>query len=714
MNRKDNNDKAQIRYIKIIVTLSVIMFLILVRAFYIGTIERDEWLGIDRKYAPKQVESEPIRGDIYSDNMELMATTDKYYFLRIDAWAKGIKPEVLAENLDALAKELNIMLPHRSVEQYKNIITDAYFTQKQKGKPNKYYPFKIEPLNYLQLQKIKKMPWFNLKNNQNGLITETKTRTKRAKLYGSLAKRTIGEIYEGDTLRGQGRSGLEEGYDSILKGVPGIDLEMRREANKVYKPIKATVNGNDIVSTININMQDITERALLEKLQTLDAESGTAVIMDVKTGEVKAIANLGRKADGTYDEIRNYALSDLSSPGSTFKVVSMMIMLDDGVVKPDDIVDTEKGKFKIPKTNNWIEDAVKGKGILTAAQCIKYSSNIGVSKLVAKAYIKQPQKYIDLIHKIGLNKDMKLEIPGYAVARIITPTDTGRYWSNSDLYTMAYGYVNGIPPIYTLTFYNAIANNGKMLKPRFVKAILENGKTKEKKKPEIINENICKPETLQAIRQMLDSVVNAPDGTGKPVRSDIVRIAGKTGTAQLHDGKGGHQASFCGYFPSQDPKYSCIVVIRRPRNGNASGGYMSGTVFKRIAEEVSNLSANNIQPITEANDSINPKNPTVKSGYYDNIKYAMKKLDVDYTGTSTNKWITTQKNPEDGKTKITERQIPPNTVPNVIGMGAKDAVFVLEKAGLRVHIDGHGTVNSQSPTPGTKISQNQTAVIHLQ
>jgi cell division protein FtsI (penicillin-binding protein 3) len=324
-----------------------------------------------------------------------------------------------------------------------------------------------------------------------------------------------------------------------------------------------------------------------------------------------------------------------------------------------------------------------GYGMITAEKSIRYSSNIGVASLIMKAYAHQPGKYVEGIYRIGFHKYMHLEIPGYGVPKIYHPKDKTHDWSQSSLPWMSFGYGTKIPPIYTLSFFNAIANNGKLVKPLFVREIQENERTVERKKTQVINSRICSPTTLAAIRQMLDDVVNCPDGTGKPARSEKVRISGKTGTAQISRGAAGykagglsHQVSFCGYFPSENPKYSCIVVIRKPRNGAPSGGFMCGTVFKEIAEKVY---AQNPVVCDEAAfpaDTIHPKEPVVKKSW-DNLK-------------------TTS-----------------GLVPNVKGMGAKDALYALERAGLRVNLSGKGTVVSQSIPPETKVIKGQTVGLHL-
>jgi cell division protein FtsI (penicillin-binding protein 3) len=524
------------------------------------------------------------------------------------------------------------------------------------------------------------MPYFNKGANKSGLYY--KELVKRTNPYGTLALRTIGDIY-GEFEMG-GKNGLEKHYDTLLSGEPGIST--RRKVNGRWMDVIDVnpVNGKDIVSTIDIDIQDATEKALTNKLREIDAESGTAVVMEVATGEIKAITNMGRVGEGVWKETKNYAVSDLSEPGSTFKVVSMMVALEDGVVHPDDLVDTENGVVQIAGQTLKDHNANRGGyGVITAAQSIRYSSNIGVARLISKAYGDNPSKYVEGIYRIGFHKDMELEIPGYGIPQIRHPKDkNATYWSRSTLPWMSFGYETRIPPVYTLSFFNAIANNGKLVKPMFVKEIRENGQVIEKKKTKVINEHICSPTTLAAIRQMLDDVVNCPDGTGKPARSDKVRISGKTGTAQISQGAAGykagglsHQVSFCGYFPSGNPQYSMIVVIRKPRNGAPSGGFMCGTVFKEIAEEVYGKNRINTEQSFPV-DTIRPMEPVRKKD-------------------------------------LNDLQTAANQIPNVKGMGAKDAVFALESAGVRVNIVGKGTVVAQSIPPGTNLIKGQTVALQL-
>jgi len=722
--KKSSSNKIARNYFIVSLCFAVLIIAIFYRIFVISFVEGNAWRKLGESQIRPNIVVPAARGNIYSSDNQLMATTEYRYRLYMDFWAEGLKPDTLRKYADALSVDLARMLPQRSAAQHKNHIL-AGLTMKQNeekqinagkkvSKKSREYRLFNEDINYLQLKELRQMPFFKKGVNATGLYS--KDMVRRIKPYGTLASRTIGDIYA-ESGKG-GSSGLENQYDEVLKGEPGISTRKKVNGRWINVIDVNPENGSDIISTINISIQDITEKALHNKLRELDAESGTAIVMETETGEVKAITNLGRIREGVWGEDRNYAVSDLSEPGSTFKVVSMMVALEDGVIHPDDIVETGNGVF--PVGTSFIRDHNAhrgGYGTITAAKSIRYSSNVGVAKIILQAYADNPSKFVEGIYRIGIQKDLELEIPGYGVPKIRHPKDSTRYWSRTTLPWMSFGYETQVPPIYTLTFFNAIANHGKMMKPLFTREIRREGKTIEKKKPVVVNNQICSKNTLQSIQQMLDDVVNTEDGTGKPARSSKVRVAGKTGTAQLSQGSAGyragttsHQVSFCGYFPADDPKYSCIVVIRRPRNGAPSGGNMCGTVLKEVAEQ---LYARNL--IHKRNefpvDTLRSPVPSVKNGLLEQSKYAMDKLNVQYKDSAKGTWIAT--NNTDNRVVMKDRPAQENLVPNVLGMGAKDAVFALENAGLNVNLSGKGLVRNQSINPGANVIKGQTIAIQL-
>ena len=723
-NKNIENKKVQRNYFIIALLLGIVVVAIVARAFVTSFVEGKKWIDVGKRYVSFRDSIPATRGKIFSSDGELMAVSETYNQLYIDFWAQGINDSILIKNLKPLSVELNKMFPERSAIQYENDILNGLKMRQKEAerikngekipKKSTEYQLSIRPVDDLELKKIKQMPYFNQGRNKSGLYE--KKLTKRIKPFGILASRTIGDIWDGVKGVG-GKTGLELGYDSLLSGKSGSVMQRWVEGRFKEVPETDPIPGKDVISTIDINFQSITENALMDKLRELNAESGTAIVMDVKTGEVKAIANLGRIREGVWDETLNYALADMSEPGSTFKVASMMVALEDGSVNPDDPVDVGNGRFEYAGLRLLDHNASRGGyGKINAKKAIWYSSNIGVAKLILKSYEKDPAKYVEGLYRIGFNKDLNLEIPGYGTAKIRHPKESSKTWSKSTLPWMSFGYETQIPPIHTLTFFNAIANNGTMVKPMFVKEIRDAKRT-EKKKTEVINERICSDKTLNIIREMLDSVVNHPQGTGKPVRSDLVRIAGKTGTAQISQGAAGyraggtsHQVSFCGYFPANNPKYSCIVIIRRPRIGNASGGYMSGAVFKQIAEAIHAHDVE-IKPVNLSKESSVAVVPKVKTGLSEQSKYVLNRLNIRYADSLRAEWSSPQWVNE--RLVLKEQTVAKNAVPNVVGMGAKDAVYALENTGLRVNLQGRGEVFSQSLAAGATASRGQLITIHL-
>ena len=690
MAKLSQSNKIRISYFFVAIFFGLIVVTIMLKSMYISFVEGSEWRKHDARATEKKEIITAPRGNIYSHDGQLMATTEYMYRLYIDCWADGLKKDTLEKYIEPLSKELAKLYPEKNAAQYRSHIMAGWKmrenedSQIKNGKkvPKKSREYKLfennRLVNHLDLKEIKKMPFLRQNKNKSGLIT--KRFVMRTKPFGTLALRTIGDIY-GEYKKG-GKNGLELKYDSLLRGVPGMGVSRKVYGRRLNIVTVDPIPGKDIITTIDIDMQDITEKALLDKLKEIDAESGTAVVMEVSTGEIKAITNMGRIREGVWTETKNHAMADEIEPGSTFKVASMMVALEDGVVTPNDTVDAGNGRYPYGGAVITDHNASKGGcGRISASQAIKYSSNIGVAKIILNGYGDNPEKYVEGLYRIGLNENLELEIPGAGKAKIRMPKKDRSNWSNTALPWMSFGYETQIPPIYTLTFFNAIANDGKMIKPIFVKEIQQNGKTEERKKTKVIRNKICSDKTLAEIREMLYDVVNQKGGTGKPAHSDFVEIAGKTGTAQISRGSagykgGGHQVSFCGYFPAKKPLYSFIVVIRKPRNGAPSGGFMSGAVCKAIAEGI--VSKSMRKKVEECpSDSLISLLPKTKLSLSPEAKCVRDK------------------------------------VPNVIGMGAKDAVYLLENIGLKVNLTGKGTVVAQTIIPGTKVTKGQTIGIQL-
>lgn len=720
---KPNENRIWFYYALVVLVLGAIAILIFVRAWGIAVVERDKWLDVAKTQERPSHLVLPGRGNIYSSDGKLMATSVPRYYMYIDFKADAFDPAPNARvnwrdtfmfsktnGVDSLSICLSRKLKDRTPAGYKK-----YLLKGLKGQSRQFslYAGKV---SYSDLKEIRTYPFLRLGRFRSGFYT--KEMVQRQKPFGSLASRTIGDIY-GEIEEGgltKGKNGLELQYDSLLRGQAGLS-SVRRVGGAWTNVIEVEPeDGMDIRTTIDIDIQDITEKSLVDKLQEIDAESGTAVVMEVETGEIKAITNMGRIRQGVYAETKNHAVADEIEPGSTFKVASIMVALEDSVCQPTDTVNVGNGVFMYKNARMTDHNANRGGyGRITVEQAIWYSSNIGVAKTILKGYEKDPTRFVEGLYRIGMNADLRLEIPGSGRAKIRRPDDTTLYWSKTTLPWMSFGYETQIPPINTLAFYNAIANNGKMVRPMFTKEILRNGKIVKSFSPEVIIPSICSERTLAIVKDMLLGVVEK--GTGKAVHSDLVQIAGKTGTAQIASGgvyrTSGHQVSFCGYFPADHPKYSCIVVIRRPRIGYPSGGTMSGAVLRAIAEKIyARHMSYDLREVER--DSTAVMSPRVKAGEVKAIEDVLDELDIQVDRDSVDtKWVIASARPDTNRVKLDGLVMREGVVPRVIGMGAKDAVYLLEQAGLRVSLSGAGRVVSQSVRPGTRVSKGQAVLVTL-
>lgn len=707
------NNYILLTYFIIVLLLGGFAVTILFRAFNTAFVEKEKWEQVAESQKRPNRLVLPGRGNIYSADGKLMATSTPQYITYIDFLANKSLLDSLENgknnNLDSLAIHLNRLFPDRTVAGYKEHI--------RKGMKSKSRQYQLvgRKISYTEKKAIEKIPFIRMGRYKSGFYT--KEMVERQKPFGTLASRTIGNIYGEIEESGitKGKNGLELQYDSLLRGESGLS-SVRRIGGGWTNVIEVEpVDGMDVVTTIDITIQDITEKALVDKLKEIDAESGTAVVMEVATGEIKAITNMARVREGVYTETLNHAVADEIEPGSTFKVASMIVALEDGICQPEDSVDTGKGLFMYKGKHRMTDHNMNrgGYGMITAAQSIWYSSNIGVAKIILKGYEDNPKKFVEGLYRTGINADLKLEIPGSGKAKIRMPGDTVNYWSATTLPWMSFGYETQIPPIYTLTFFNAIANGGKMVRPMFTKEISKNGKTVKTFSPEVVKSSICSKKTLQIIHDMLLGVVEK--GTGTAVRSDAIRIAGKTGTAQIASGgvyrTAGHQVSFCGYFPADEPLYSCIVVIRRPRIGYPSGGTMSGGVVKTVAEKIyANHMTFDIRK--HPADSTAVPVPPAKNGDMQALEKALKKFKIKTDDEEADtRWVIAEANGE--KIKLKDIEIKQGVVPRVTSMGAKDAVFLMESAGLQVHLSGVGKVVKQSIPAGQKVTSGQTVSLTL-
>lgn len=692
--------KIMPRYNVIVALVTLTGVGIIAKTAYIMFAERDFWVAVGKRSVTENIPIRPVRGNIYSSDGRLLVSSLPEYNICMDyvctekdssirVRTQGWRDSMITANADSIGAGLHRLFPEVS--------TQAFKTRLLRGrlKKRRYWKLYDRHVSYSQFQEVKKLPLFRESRNKSGFFGEPLY--QRTKPFGSLAGRTLGEV---DGSTDTARYGLELAYDTLLRGKWG-NSHRKKVLNRYLKIIDSPQeNGYDIVSTIDVEMQDITEKALTDQLREINAPKGLAVLMEVATGDVKAIANMTRGSDGRYRETRNYAVSNLLEPGSVFKTASFMVALDDGYLKLDDIVDTGSGVRNVHgrnmKDSNW--RSMGGFGVLTAAECLEKSSNVGVSYFIDKFYYDQPGKFVDGLYRIGIAEDLRLPIPGYASPRIRHPKKNRDNWSKTALAWMSIGYETQVPPISTIAFYNGIANGGKMLRPRFVKSVMKDGTLISEYPIEVVRERMCSPRTLEDIKKCLEAVVTK--GTGKKANSKAFTIAGKTGTAQIWTKAGRtseYLVSFVGYFPADNPKYSCIVCVQKMPP--AAGGSTCGPPFKRIAEAVM---AHSMQPTLESlRDTADTVWPLVKNGDIPAAEGVLSELHIQYR-TEGNENIWGETHASTSEIVLEKAKLDEGIVPNVIGMGIRDALFLLESKGLRVNTLGVGVVVRQSLPAGSR------------
>ena len=703
--------KIMTRYSFIILVMVLVGIAIVFKAGVIMFAERQYWKDVADRFVKEEVPLIPNRGNIISSDGQLMASSLPEYKIYMDFKAGGeLKDSLLMLYLDSICDGLHQIFPDKSKAEFKSHILKG----RKKGSRNYLlYPKRV---SYIQYKEAKRLPVFNMSKYRGGFHEQAFNRRKKP--FGSLAMRTLGDMYSDVTLGA--KNGLELQYDSILKGKEGVS-HRQKVMNKYLNIVDIPpIDGCDIITTIDVGMQDIAEKALLDQLREINGNVGVAILMEVKTGDVKAIVNMTKGSDGIYREVKNNAVSDMMEPGSTFKTASIMVALEDGYITPDQEVDTKNGVYMMHgrpmKDHNWHRG---GYGVIDVTKVLMVSSNIGVSRVIDENYQHQPEKYVEGIYKLGIATPLNLDIPGAAKKpNIRRPTKEN--WYKTALPWMSIGYETQVPPMNTLAFYNAIANNGVMVKPRFVKSIVKDGQVIEEIPTEVLNPAIASPKTIEQIQVILEKVVS--EGLGKPAGSKQFHVSGKTGTAQVSKGSGGYKSgtmqylvSFCGYFPSENPKYSCIVAIQKS-GLPASGGLMAGSVFSEIAERV--YAKHLAQDLKEAKDSTSILTPDVKHGNMASARYILDEIDVKTMGIEKYDedkpiWGKVAHEPNQSIT-LSESEINEKKVPRVIGMGAKDAVYLLESLGLRVHLTGMGKVRNQSIPAGNTLHKGKTIQLRLQ
>lgn len=672
---------------------------IIYKVLHIQIKEGDHLRKMGLEHSTKEFKIEALRGNIYTHNNKLLAVTTPKYEIRFDPISNKTK-DFFNANIDSLSQLLSALLKDKSAASYKKGIIQA-------RKNGNYYYLLAKNLSYDDYQKLKKFPILRLGRNKGGLIPIQTN--KRDLPYNLLAKRTLG-IYNYE--KGLYEVGIEGAFDEYLKGTEGTRL-MQKISGGLWMPIDPANetepnNGNDIVTTIDIEIQDIAENALLRNLRKYKASHGSVVVMEVETGNVLAIANLGRDGNNNYQEDYNYAIGESSEPGSTFKTASILVALEDGFININDTIDTKNGS--VVYYNKTIRDAHKIKdGVLSVQEIIEESSNVGMAKIIVENYKNNPQKFIDGLYKIGLNKPLGLSISGEGKPYIKNTSD--KTWSGITLPWMAHGYELQITPLQTLTFYNAIANGGRMMKPQFVKEIRTMNKSIVVFEPVVLNEQIASPKTIADLRKMLEGVVLR--GTAKNIRNDSYSIAGKTGTAQIAQKNHGYNksnyiASFAGYFPASNPKYSCIVVINDPSEKSYYGSAVSAPVFKEISDKIF---ANNSDLLEDVNLVESSNRPRPRTGSQDDFSTIFNAMGIPCSINQKDEWIVCLSAQD--TINFGRRIIRDESIPNLVGMTAKDALYILEDLGISCQIEGKGFVVKQSVAAGTRIKKNMLVSLTL-
>jgi len=699
------NEKVIPRYMAFAILLTMAGVAIVGKAMYIMTAQKDYWTVVQEKLKHDSIPVKPNRGNILSCDGQLMASSIPEYKIFMDFQASAFESDSLwLQKLDSICIGLNEIFPEMTAEEFRQHLEEGRNKVLKSGaKGSRHWPVWKRRIDYNTYSEVKKLPFFNMGKYKSGFHYEEFNARNRP--FGSLAQRTVGVMFgEIDSAR----CGIELSFDSLLRGQNGL-VHRQKVLHKVMNITEVPpIDGADIVTTIDVTMQDLAERALLEemKLPEVNADLGVAIVMEVATGDVKAIVNMAKVGDGQYAEAINSAISYRCEPGSVFKVASMLVALDDGVIPGDTsyVIHTGSGVMEMHgrfmKDHNWRRGGYQD---INVARTLEVSSNIGTSYVIDKFYGGHPEKYVEGLRRVGIGEDLKLPLIGYRPPRIrdvdTKTTDRSKYWSKTTLPWMSIGYETQIAPINTVTFYNAIANNGRMMQPRFVTKLVKDGETIKEFPPVVLKERIAKPETITMMQTILEHVVSQGLGRKAGPRSKAFKVAGKTGTAQIADEHGGYHSgitrywlSFAGFFPADAPRYSCIVCIRKT-GLPASGGGMSGVVFRQIAEGV--MAQNIKRRAEDAGDSTTNALPVAKVGNQTAADYVMNSLGVKGTTSP-------------------DRTTAKGMVPDVTGMGARDAVYELERRGIKVMVYGRGKVKSQSLPAGKPVVAGSVCELKLE
>jgi cell division protein FtsI (penicillin-binding protein 3) len=685
-------------------TIALVAVAILVRILVLQVVQHGKWAAMGQKYVYQTAELPANRGDILAYDGRLLASSVPYFTIYMDTHSTGMLSQTWSNGINGLSAGLAKLLGQRSAAGWKAVITDA----RKRG--DRYFLIQRK-VDYETLRRLKELPIFKEGQYRGGMLAQAEN--KRILPNKELAARTIGYL----NLGSEGTEvGIEGSFDKDLAGKNGVVVKQRLTGGDWITVENASSvdskDGNDVLTTIDIDLQDVASNALIKQLQKHDADHGCAVVMEVETGDIKAIANLEKGDDGSYHESYNYAIAESAEPGSTFKLPALMAAIEDGVIDTGDVVDTGNGTVKY--YNHIIRDHEdKSLGKLTVKQVFEKSSNVGTARLIYEHYKSNPKDFVNRLYAMKLNEKLDIQLKGEGSPLIRYPGD--KLWSGISLPMMAHGYEVQLTPLQVLTFYNGVANDGRMMKPRFVTAIMRNGYVLKRYNTSVIINSLASRSTIRKAKVMMEGVV--AHGTAMNLRNPNYKIAGKTGTAQMAKGKSGYrsgggisyQASFVGYFPAENPLFSCIVVVNAPSNGVYYGNVVAGSVFKEISDKI--YATNFFRDYKTQNDDVKPAAPEAGNGYREDINDVLRELDVRYKRTAKADWVATR---ESGDTvRLVGLKVVEGLVPDVRGMSLRDAVYLLENSGYRVKFSGKGKVQRQSPEHGARYFEGQVVSLDM-
>lgn len=690
----------------------VLSLLVLGKAFYIQRFQGEHWRSMSDSMHQKIQELDADRGTIYSEDGQMLSTSLPQFDIYMDFQADGLRDKggkVFKENIDSFAISLAGYFGDKTFAQYKKELQAAYKSK------SRYYSLR-KKMTFEDYKAFRSFPLVKLGRNKSGVIVEENS--KRISPFGLLANRTIGLSREHVASNGKLKKqnvGLEKTYDSLLTGQKGQRLVRYIAGGAV--PVEGfqiePENGKDVFTTLDVNIQDISENALLRMMESSEAQYGTCIVMEVKTGKIKAIANLGRRPDGSYWEDDNYALR-VTEPGSTIKLATLLAVLDKGTSSLNDMVEVgSAGRLQVgPRMVNDAERSPKA--VMTVKECFAHSSNVGMSKLAFKAFANNPKEFKEYLHRYHLDVRSPIDLSNIPAPRLAPLENKNGGLMN--MLTMSFGYAINVSPLHTLSLYNAIANDGKMMKPYLVNSIQSNGIVIKQFEPTVLDKNICKPEVAKAARESMEAVVT--EGTGRPAFKNMpFAVAGKTGTAHVADGdiKYGHgvyQASFVGYFPADKPVYSCIVVVRtKPHAAAHYGGMLGAPVFREIATKLYAMYVDQ-KPAT-LYTAKKDSSTYFYAGNTKNIKQVFGTFNMWYADSVQQANWTSVYAGNNYQPVLRTNTVREKLMPNVKGMGLKDALYLLESMGLKVTISGKGKVANQSVAPGSALAKGVTVVLEL-